>query len=176
MGPETVPRITKTINSSRPTAERIIPAMAIPFPDDFKPRKPNTMPTTLIGPPQNQNTEAHNERMPSTNEAMARPFLSPAGAGAGIGAGMGGSCSDIISPLNVDRICQFISQIQKYINSQRPAYLYTRKQKTNRVTEYCVPRSTTQWREGVLRKYLDQASSIYERFGQIHFEYLGKKQ
>jgi hypothetical protein len=55
-------------------------------------------------------------------------------------------------------------------------HFLARKQKTNRVTEYCVPRSTTQWREGVLRKYLNQSSSIYERFGHIQFGYLCKKQ
>jgi hypothetical protein len=58
----------------------------------------------LMGPPQNQPTEAHKERIPRTRDAMARPLLSLAGTGVGTGTGtiggtgadMGGIWSDII--------------------------------------------------------------------------------
>jgi hypothetical protein len=102
-----------TVNT-RPTAERIMPAVARPLEAGFLPRKPRMRPTILRGPPQNQPTEAHNERIPRIREAIARP-LPLTGAGVetypgtgavaggngsdmGTGAGTGGSWSDIITP------------------------------------------------------------------------------
>jgi hypothetical protein len=66
---------------------------------------PSTIPTTLMRPPHTKTAEPHNDRIPSTSEAIARPLLSPAAAGTGMGAGAtagggtGGSCSAISSPL-----------------------------------------------------------------------------
>src|ERR1700690_4398613 len=90
MGPrKTTPRIMKITVNNRPTAERIIPAVARPFPTDFRPRMPRTRPTRPMGPPQNQPTEAHKERIPRMSEAMARPLLLLTGAGTETGSGTG---------------------------------------------------------------------------------------
>jgi hypothetical protein len=91
--------------------------MAIFLPDDFMPRKPSTIPTTLIGPPQNQNIEAHHDRIPRIIDAMASPFLSPAGAGAWVKAGgTEENWSDIIAPLDLGNFDLIYLNISYQVN------------------------------------------------------------
>jgi hypothetical protein len=101
-GPETKLIMIKTIINSNPMAERMIPARAIFLPEDFMPRIPSTIPTTLIGPLQNQNIDVHNDRIPRIIGAMARPFLTPAGAGAW--AKVGGTVENHINQISYKAI------------------------------------------------------------------------
>jgi hypothetical protein len=98
MNPEDAPmavRIIATIVHNNARTERMIPAVAKPFFDDFRPRMPKIKPASPNKPEQGH-TMALGQRLtiPNTSEAMLSPDLSLTGT---LSTGGNGSADMITS-------------------------------------------------------------------------------
>lgn len=73
----TAPIIMKIIINASPTAEHIIPAIAMPFAVPFLICKmPITIETTASGTLGKQQQQVTNDKIPQIKEAMPKPWLS----------------------------------------------------------------------------------------------------